>query len=81
MSQKTKTPKTVKSNQNVAQEPMLILKGQEIHEFEALLDTLPHGYAKQIISFINSVQQKRQMEAIAAQQSNAMPPVTNEQPS
>lgn len=44
------------------EQPMIILKGDEVAQFESLLDTMPHGYAKKIIQFINAIQQRRIME-------------------
>lgn len=44
------------------QEPIILLKGKEVQQFEQMLDTIPHGYVKKIVQFINICQSKRQLE-------------------
>lgn len=48
--------------QNTQEVPQLIIKGNEIAELNQLLDTMTHGDAKKIISFINQCQSKRSLE-------------------
>jgi len=49
------------------QEQQIIIKGEEVLQFNEILDTIPHREAKKLVRFINSCQQKRVNETKLAE--------------
>lgn len=51
------------------QRPGLFITNEELQQFDKIVGELPTKYGIQVIQFFNAVQQKRQAEAVALEQS------------
>ena len=53
--------------QQTPQERQIIIKGDEVKQFEDMLNDFPHGASKALISFINKCNGNRQTELVNAE--------------